>query len=162
MDGAVHQTKGNHVTLAMHEPLGVIGIACPSAHPLLGLLSLALPALSMGNRVVAVPSQTHPLAATDLYQVLDTSDMPAGVFNIVTGPRDELARVLAQHDDVQGIWYFGSETGCVEVERDSAGNLKHTWVEVDGARDWAGAPGQKKAFLHRATQIKNIWVPYGE
>src|SRR5699024_7582811 len=80
-DGAVHQTKSAHVTLAMNEPLGVIGIACPLTCPLLGFVSTVLPAISMGNSVVAIPSQTQPLAATDFYQVLETSDVPGGVVN---------------------------------------------------------------------------------
>ncbi|SFH22026.1 aldehyde dehydrogenase (NAD+) [Palleronia marisminoris] len=158
-DGAVHATKSAHVTLAMHEPLGIIGIVCPDVAPLAGLISLVLPAIAMGNRVVVVPSQSKPLAATDFYQVLETSDMPGGVVNIVTGPRDALAKTLAEHDGVDGMWYVGG-AGAM-VEKASAGNLKQTWVEPDRARDWIGADGQGRGFLHRATQVKNIWVPYG-
>ncbi len=161
-DGAVHQTKSAHVTLAMHEPLGVLGIACPTAQPLLGFVSLVLPAIAMGNAVVVVPSQTHPLAATDLYQVFDTSDLPGGVVNIVSGERDALAKTLAEHDDVAGIWYLGTEEGGRMIEAASAGNLKQSWIEDGAARDWTGKDGQGRGFLHRATQIKNIWVPYGE
>jgi aldehyde dehydrogenase (NAD+) len=161
-DGAVHQTKSSHVTLAMPEALGVVGIACPTAHPLLGFVSTVLPAIAMGNAVVAVPSQTHPLAATDLYQVIETSDVPAGVVNIVTGPRDVLAKTLAGHDEVAAMWYFGTAEGAAMVETESAGNLKQTWTEDEAARDWTGTAGQGRGFLHRATQVKNIWVPYGE
>jgi len=161
-DGAVHQTKSAHVTLAMHEPLGVLGIACPTHAPLLGFVSTVLPAIAMGNCVVAVPSQVQPLSATDFYQVIDTSDVPPGVVNIITGPRDELAKTLAQHDGVAGMWYFGSADGCRMVETESAGNLKQTWTESDPSRNWEGAEGQGRTFLHRATQVKNIWVPYGE
>jgi aldehyde dehydrogenase (NAD+) len=159
-DGAVHSTKSAHVTLAMPEPFGVMGLACPTDAPLLGFLSLVLPAIAMGNRVVAVPSQNMPLAATDLYQVFDTSDLPAGVVNIVTGPRDELSRTLAGHDDVAAMWYCGSTAGAAMVEAESAGNLKATWIVRN--RDWLSAVGQGRGFLDRATQIKNIWVPYGE
>jgi aldehyde dehydrogenase (NAD+) len=161
-DGAVHSTKSAYVTLAMHEPLGVLGIACPTAFPLLGFVSLVLPAIAMGNRVVVVPSQPHPLAATDLYQVIETSDVPGGVINIVTGARDELAKTLAEHDDVDAAWYFGTRAGGKMVEEASAGNLKQTWVEDGAARNWASADGQGRAFLSRATQVKNIWIPYGE
>jgi len=84
-------------------------------------------AVAMGNTVVAVPSTSAPLAATDLYQVLDTSDVPGGVVNIVTGLGDELAQVLAAHDDVDGLWYFGNPEVSAEVERLSAGNMKRTW-----------------------------------
>jgi aldehyde dehydrogenase (NAD+) len=159
-DGAVHSTKSAHVTLAMNEPFGVMGIACPTDAPLLGFLSLVLPAIAMGNAVVAIPSQTMPLAATDLYQVFDTSDLPGGVVNIVTGPRDDLARTLADHDDVAALWYCGSAEGAAMVEEASAGNLKVTWCPPN--RDWTGPQGQGRGFLARATQVKNIWVPYGE
>ncbi|GAB4384451.1 aldehyde dehydrogenase family protein [Albidovulum sp.] len=159
-DGAVHSTKSAHVTLAMPEPFGVMGIACPDDAPLLGFVSLVLPAIAMGNRVVAIPSQSMPLAATDLYQVLDTSDLPGGVVNIVTGIRDELARTLAAHDDVAAMWYCGSAEGARMVEAESAGNLKVTWTPAN--RDWLGPEGQGREFLLRATQVKNIWVPYGE
>jgi len=161
-DGAVHQTKSSNVTLAMHEPLGVIGILAPVEAPLAAFVSLVLPAIAMGNRVVAVPSQSWPLAATDLYQVLDTSDVPPGVVNIVTGERDGLAATLASHDDVQGVWYFGGEAGREAVERASTGNLKRTWTADGAAFDWTGPGAQGRDFLDRATQVKNIWVPYGE
>ncbi|MBW6507743.1 MAG: aldehyde dehydrogenase family protein, partial [Rhodobacteraceae bacterium] len=159
-DGAVHSTKSAHVTLAMPEPFGVMGIACPDAAPLLGFVSLVAPAIAMGNRVVALPAQSMPFAATDLYQVFDTSDLPGGVVNIVTGARDDLAKTLAQHDDVAAMWYCGAPEGAAMVEAESAGNLKATWVV--GNRDWQGPGGQGREFLTRATQIKNIWVPYGE
>ena len=161
-DGAVHSTKSAHVTLAMNEPLGVVGIATPTALPLLGFVSLVLPAIAMGNRVVVIPSQTHPLVATDLYQVLDTSDVPGGVVNIVTGDRDGLAKTLAEHDDVDAVWYFGTASGGKMIENASSFNLKQTWTEDGNARNWLGTTGQGRLFLHRATQVKNIWVPYGE
>jgi aldehyde dehydrogenase (NAD+) len=160
-DGEVHQTRSRHVTLAMKEPYGVIGILCPDAAPLLGFVSTVMPAIAVGNRVVAVPSPAHPLAATDLYQVFETSDVPAGVVNIVTGARDELAKTLADHDEVAALWYFGGREGVRKVEAASAGNLKVTWAE-HGARDWLSPEGQGREFLRRATQVKTIWVPYGE
>jgi aldehyde dehydrogenase (NAD+) len=117
----------------------------------------------MGNRVVVVPSERYPLISTDLYQVLDTSDVPGGVLNIVTGPRESLARTLAQHDDVDGLWYVGSAEGSARVERESVGNLKRTWVNYGKRRDWFDAEqGQGLEYLRRSTQVKNIWVPYGE
>src|SRR6266436_4331267 len=103
-DGAVHQTPIRGVTLAMNEPIGVIGIACPEAAPLLGFVSLVGPCVAVGNTVIAIPSEAHPLAATELYTVLDASDVPAGVINIVTGAKDALAKVLAEHDDVDAVW----------------------------------------------------------
>jgi aldehyde dehydrogenase (NAD+) len=161
-DGAVHATRSRHVTLAMNEPWGIMGIACPDEAPLLALVSLVMPAIAMGNRVIVAPSPIHPLAATDLYQVLDTSDVPAGVVNIVTGERDGLAKVLAEHEGVDALWYCGSAEGAKMVEAASISNLKATWTDSGHARDWLSGEAQGREFLRRATQVKNIWVPYGE
>ena len=161
-DGAVHDVPMRGVALAMHEPIGVVGVACPDPYPLLGLVSLVGPLLATGNRVVAVPSERFPLSATDFYSVLETSDLPAGVVNIVTGPRDALAKVLAEHDDVDALWYVGSRAGATAVEKASAANLKRTWTEWDG-REWLDPRvGEGREFLRRAVQVKNIWIPYGE
>ena len=121
--------------------------------------SLVAPAVAVGNTVVAVPSEARPLAATELYTVLEASDVPAGVINIVTGAKDALAKVLAEHDDVDAVWYFGNQAAGAEVERVSAGNMKRTWVEWE-PRDWM--EGEGREFLRQATQVKNIWIPYGE
>ena len=158
-DGAVHATRSRFVTLAMNEPWGVMGIVCPNEAPLLAFVSLVMPAIAMGNCVVAVPSASHPLSATDFYSVLDTSDVPAGVVNIVTGEANVLAKTLAEHDDVDALWYAGDAEGAAQVEALSAGNLKATWTSAT-AIDWTKAEG--RAFLRRATQVKNIWTPYGE
>jgi len=147
----------------MPEPLGVMGVVCPPEAPLLAFVSLVGAAIAMGNRVVAVPSQRCPLAAVDLYQVFDTSDLPGGAVNIVTGIADELAEVLASHDGVDALWYHGSANGSATVERQSIGNLKQTWVNYGKRRDWFDeeqAAGRE--LLRRGTQVKNIWVPYGE
>jgi aldehyde dehydrogenase (NAD+) len=161
-DGQVHQVPLRGVALAMNEPIGVIGVAAPEELPLLGLVSLIGPAIAVGNTVVALPSERSPLAATDFYQVLETSDLPAGVVNIVTGPKDALAKTLAEHDDVDAMWYFGSREGVKAVELASAGNMKRTFAEWD-ARDWRSVEdGEGREFLREATQVKNIWIPYGE
>jgi aldehyde dehydrogenase (NAD+) len=162
-DGLAHQPPMHGITVALNEPIGVIGIVCPNEAPLLGFVSLVAPALALGNRVVVVPSQAHPLSATDLYQVLDTSDLPGGALNIVTGDPNELARVLASHSDVDAVWrHDGSAEGCAEVERLSAGSLKRTWVSGGRGRDWySNSQSSGRAVLAHASQVKNIWIPYG-
>jgi aldehyde dehydrogenase (NAD+) len=161
-DGQVHDVPVRGVTLAMNEPMGVIGLACPDAAPLLGFVSLVAPAIATGNTVVALPSEPHPLSATDFYGVLETSDVPPGVVNIVTGAKDPLASVLADHLDVDAVWYCGGSPGGAAVERASAGNMKRTWV-LTHSRDWLDArQGEGREFLREATQVKNIWIPYGE
>jgi aldehyde dehydrogenase (NAD+) len=160
-DGRVHATPYRNVTLAMNEPIGVLGLVAPTEAPLLGFLSLVLPTVAMGNTVVAVPSERWPLLATDLYQVFDTSDVPGGVINLVTGPRKDLAPALAAHDDVDGIWFYGPRDEAAAVEKLSAGNMKRTHVAWDPV-DWLDPyHGEGEEFLREATQVKNIWVPYG-
>jgi aldehyde dehydrogenase (NAD+) len=162
-DGLVHNPPLRGVALAMNEPMGIVGIACPDEAPLLGFMSLALPAIAMGNRVVAVPSPLAPLAATALYQVIETSDVPAGVINIVTGDREELACVLADHQAVDALWYFGSRDGGADIERRAAENLKRTFTNRGRAFDWHdNRQSEGRHFLRQATQVKNIWIPYGE
>ena len=161
-DGAVHHVPIRGVTLAMNEPVGVLGIAAPEEAPLLGLVSFMAPAIAVGNAVVAIPSEAHPLAATEFYSVLETSDLPAGVVNLVTGAKDALSRVLAEHDDVEGVWYFGGAAGATAVEEASAANMKRTWVATR-PRDWSDPrQGEGREFLRHATEVKNIWIPYGE
>ncbi|MHC2422704.1 acyl-CoA reductase-like NAD-dependent aldehyde dehydrogenase [Sinorhizobium meliloti] len=162
-EGTVHQPPLRGVALAMPEPQGVVGVICPPEAPLLGLVSLVAPLIAVGNRVVAVPSEAHPLAATDFYSVLETSDVPPGVINIVTGSAIELAKALAAHNDVDALWAFGSPELSTLVEKLSVGNLKRTFVDYGKAIDWtdrSAAEGQ--AFLRRAVDVKNIWIPYGE
>ncbi|MBD8654921.1 aldehyde dehydrogenase family protein [Oxalobacteraceae sp. CFBP 13730] len=162
-DGQVHQPPMHGITVALNEPVGVIGIVCPNENPLLGFISLVAPALALGNRVVAVPSEQYPLSAIDLYQVLDTSDLPGGALNIVTGSSDELARTLASHGEIDAVWrHDGSAEGCAEVERLSSETLKRTWTGGAKGRDWFD-PKQAggRVVLQHASQVKNVWIPYG-
>ncbi len=155
-DGAIHNTPIRNVTLAVPEAVGVMGILLPDDKPLLALCKLAASALAMGNVLVVVPSPVAPLSATDFYQLLETSDVPAGTFNIVTGNRDELAKTLSEHDDVDGIWYAGPPEGRKAVQTASVGNMKQTWVMPAN-----GDLPEMDEILRHATQVKNIWVPYG-
>jgi len=161
-DGQVHGVPIRGVALAMKEPVGVIGALCPAEAPLLGLISCMAPAIAMGNRVILAASEPYPLAATDFVQVLETSDVPAGVVNILTGPQADLAKPLASHMDVDAVWSFGAKELSGVVEKAAAGNIKRTWVNNGLARDWIGVEGEGREFLQAATEVKNIWVPYGE
>ncbi|KAB0677403.1 aldehyde dehydrogenase family protein [Aureimonas leprariae] len=162
-DGAVHSPPLRGVALAMHEPIGTVGVVCPDEAPLLAFVSLVAPLIATGNRVVAVPSERHPLSVTDLYQVFETSDLPAGVVNIVTGGREQLAKDLASHDDLDALWVFGSKEAAAAAERLSAGNLKRTLVDDGLALDWHDAKAAEgRIFLNHTVQVKNIWIPYGD
>lgn len=163
-DGNIHYPPARMVAAAMREPVGVVGIVCPDENPLLGFISLLAPAIAMGNRVVMLPSQSAPLVATDFYQILDTSDVPGGVVNIVTGDQITLTKTLAEHDDLDALWYFGLDaSGSSLVEKSSVGNIKRTWVNNGLQRDWFNrATSEGDEFLRYAIEIKNVWIPYGE
>ena len=162
-DGMVHHPPGRNVAIAMPEPVGTIGILAPGEAPLLGLLSLILPAIAVGNTVVAVPSEQYPLILSDVYQVLDTSDMPGGVVNLVAGKPMELGKTLAEHDGVEAIWCFRSNEEATMVRAASIGNMKQVWTNDGHEYDWFNpAQAEGRWFLQHATQVKNIWVPYGE
>jgi len=162
-DGLAHAPPQRNVVLAMNEPIGVMGLVCPDAAPLLSFVSLWAPAMAMGNRCVVVPSERHPMIATDFYQILETSDVPGGVVNIVTGAREALALVLAQHDGVDGLWHHGDLDGARAVEAASIGNLKRVWTNTGKNRDWLSPrTGEGREFLRQACEVKNIWLPYGD
>ncbi|MCB1444336.1 MAG: aldehyde dehydrogenase family protein, partial [Rhizobiaceae bacterium] len=162
-EGLIHQPPLRGVALALPEPQGVVGVVCSPEAPLLGFVSLVAPLIAVGNRVVVVPSEPYPLSATDFYTVLETSDVPAGVINIVTGSAMELGKSLATHNDVDAVWAFGSQALSEMVEKASAGNLKRTFTDYGKACDWMDpAQSEGPLFLRRATDIKNVWIPYGE
>jgi len=161
--GTLQETTLYGMVAAFNEPIGVIGIACPDEPALLGFVSLLAPAISRGNTVVIIPSEKYPLLATDFYQIFETSDLPGGVVNIVTGSRDHLSKTLVEHDDVDSMWHFGGAAGCAHVEYLSASNMKRTWVSYGESRDWFDRhQGEGQEFLREATQVKNVWVPSGE
>lgn len=162
-DGWVHATPIRNLSVALNEPIGTIGILCPTESPLLGLIAAIAPTIALGNTVIVIPSEVHPLAATDFYQVLETSDVPPGVVNLVTGKRDTLGIVLAEHQDIDALWSFSPETDrewIKKLESASVSNLKRVW----SAATWE-IYGTDHAtineFLRQATQVKNIWTPYG-
>ncbi|GLS30052.1 aldehyde dehydrogenase (NAD+) [Mesorhizobium albiziae] len=161
-EGRVHQPPARAVTLALHEPVGVVGVVAPDEAPLLALISLVAPALAMGNTVVAVPSARYPLLATDLYQVIEYSDLPAGAINIVTGRSAELSAVLAKHDDVDGLWVIADSDTCKQAEAESVGNLKRVFTGNGRSVDWNSGPWSPEALLRKAVEVKNVWVPYGD
>ncbi|WP_421725792.1 aldehyde dehydrogenase family protein [Bauldia sp.] len=161
-EGVVHRPPFRGLALAMNEPVGVVGVVAPETPGLLGFVTLMAGAIAAGNTTVIVPSESQALAATDLYQVLETSDLPGGVVNIITGDRRALGLELAKHDAVDAIWAFGPPDLAESVERASIGNLKQTWTETV-ARQWYNARiSGGRQILGHATQVKNIWVPYGE
>ena len=162
-DGAVHNPPFRNIAIAMNEAIGTVGVICPTEAPLLGFLSLVMPLIAVGNTVIAVPSEQYPLITGDLYQLFDTSDVPGGAVNIVTGYASQLLKTLAEHDAVDAIWCSGDEATVAAAKAMSIGNLKQVWTNEGRAIDWFDPKvAEGRWFLEHATQVKNIWVPYGE
>jgi len=162
-EGTVHNPPFRNIAIAMNEPVGRLGVICPAQTPLLGFFSLVLPLIAAGNTVVAVPSEIYPLITGDLYQVFETSDLPGGVVNLVTGRTTELLKVLAEHDDLDAIWCYGDEEMCATAKALSVGNLKQVWTNEGREIDFFSVKqGEGRWYLEHAHQVKNIWVPYGE
>jgi aldehyde dehydrogenase (NAD+) len=162
-EGMVHSPPFRNISIAMNEPVGTVGVVCPKQTPLLGFFSLVLPLIAAGNTVVAVPSESYPLITGDLYQVFETSDLPGGVVNLVTGRTSELLKVLAEHDDLDAVWCYGDEEMCATAKALSVGNLKQAWTNEGREIDFfSERQGEGRWYLEHAHQVKNIWVPYGE
>ena len=153
-DGAAKPVPMRGTALAMNEPVGNIAALCGDTHPLLGLITPMAAALAMGNRITLHASPAYPLAATDFVQILETSDVPAGTVNIVTGPQSETAKHIAAHADIDAVWSLSETDHSALIEAASVSNLKRTWIP-------SGTPSARE-YLNATTEVKTVWIPYGE
>jgi acyl-CoA reductase-like NAD-dependent aldehyde dehydrogenase len=151
--GSANPVAGPYFNFTVPEPTGVVGILAPDEPPLVALVSRVAPAIVGGNTTVVVASETHPLAAVELAEVLATSDVPGGVVNLLTGQRDELAPWLAGHMDVNALDLAGADGQSKELEQLAAENVKRV---VRGTRD-DQSPWEIAAFL----ELKTVWHPIG-
>tara|TARA_B110000503_G_scaffold12886_1_gene17533 strand:+ start:6185 stop:8497 length:2313 start_codon:yes stop_codon:yes gene_type:complete len=142
------------VALAMREPVGRIAALCPDAAPLLGLVMPMAAALSTGNTITLCASQPFPLAATDFYHIIEASDVPAGAVNILTGSQADLAPHLGAHMDIDSVWCLSGEGATQAVKVKASSNIKRVWT--------GAAPEDHLSWLDAGTEIKTIWIPYGE
>jgi acyl-CoA reductase-like NAD-dependent aldehyde dehydrogenase len=150
--GASNPVAGPYFNFTVPEPTGVVGVVAPEEPPLAGLVARLAPVIVGGNAAVVLASEKRPLAAVTLGEVLATSDVPAGVVNLLTGRKAELAPVLAAHMDVNAVDLGGIETGREELERLAADNVKRVVSNGDGQSPWHVA-----AFL----ELKTVWHPIG-
>ena len=163
-EGDVHNPPMRGLTLAMKEPLGVMTSILSDDSPLLNLVTVMGSVFSTGNTNIIVPGQKTSLIATELYQVLDTSDVPGGYVNILTAKENELNKTLSQHENIEGIWYFGADSAQrSEIIKNTTSNIKRYWCPEEKHLDWTNASEEfLNEFLYQSTQVKNIWIPYGE
>ena len=163
-EGNVHNPPMRGLTLAMKEPLGVMTSILSNDSPLLNLVTVMGSVFSTGNTNIIVPGQKTSLIATELYQVLDTSDVPGGYVNILTAKENELNKTLSQHENIEGIWYFGADSAQrSEIVKNTTSNIKRYWCPEEKHLDWTNSSEEfLNEFLYQSTQVKNIWIPYGE
>ena len=163
-EGNVHNPPMRGLTLAMKEPLGVMTSILSDDSPLLNLVTVMGSVFSTGNTNIIVPGQKTSLIATELYQVLDTSDVPGGYVNILTAKENELNKTLSQHENIEGIWYFGADSAQrSEIVKNTTSNIKRYWCPEEKHLDWTNTSEEfLNEFLYQSTQVKNIWIPYGE
>ncbi|MGH7737053.1 MAG: aldehyde dehydrogenase family protein [Candidatus Tyrphobacter sp.] len=165
--GALLSTRnpvgGPHFNFSTPEPMGVVAVLAPDEPSLLGLVSTVLAPIVGGNAVVAVPSQSDPRTAIVFAEAVATSDLPAGVFNVLTGSRMELGPVLAKHMDVNAIAYEAQEAElALEIERDAAENVKRTRPRRSRTREqWFASASQSLDEIEAYCEIKTIWHPAG-
>lgn len=147
--------------LSLPEALGVVGVVLPDKDPLLSMVTLLGAAIATGNAIIMVPSQKYPLPALAFIQVLQSSDLPAGLVNVVTGSRDQLTVALANHSVIKAIWYWGSAEGCQYLQYTCTSPLKvlRLFCQKDGeGKDWAH-PSLLEEMWRNAVQWKSVWIP---
>ncbi len=152
--GGSNPVAGPYFNFTVPEPTGVVAVLAPDEPPLLGLVTRLVPPLVGGNAVVAVASETRPLAAIELAEAIATSDLPGGVVNLLTGFRSELAPILASHMDVNALDLCGADGGAPDLERLAADNVKRV---VHGRAD-VQSPWEIASFL----ELKTVWHPVGQ
>ncbi|XP_041633800.1 aldehyde dehydrogenase family 16 member A1 [Cheilinus undulatus] len=150
--------------LSYAEALGVVGVFLPDKNPLLSMVTLLGAAIATGNAVILVPSQKYPLPALAFIQVLQASDLPAGLVNVITGSRDQLTVALANHSVIKAIWYWGSAEGCQYLQHTCTSPLKTLRLfrqnddGEDGGNDWCH-PLVLEEMWRNAVQWKSVWIP---
>ena len=163
-EGNIHNPPMRGLTLAVKEPIGIIASLMCEYNPLLSLTTTISSLFANGNASLIVPSEKTSLIATSLYQVFETSDIPAGSINILTSRNNELNTTLAQHENIDGIWSFSNISSTrSDIIKDTVFNLKRYWCPKNNRIDWSNESEEfLNAFLYESSQVKNIWIPYGE
>ncbi len=163
-EGSIHNPPIRGLTLAVKEPIGVVANILNDDFPLLSLITTLGANFAAGNAIIIVPGQNTSLLATELYQLLETSDVPAGYINILTTKQNSLNKILAEHENIDGIWYFSENNNeRLKVVQSTTSNLKRSWCPQSKNLDWSSKEEYfLEEFLYQGTQVKNIWIPYGE
>ena len=155
---SVNPVSSNHFNFSSHQAVGIVSVIAPNKSPLLGLVSLITPIIVGGNTCVVLASEKKPMVSISFAEVLNTSDVPSGVVNILTGKRDELLEYFASHMDVNAIIYCGDDQDQIKnIENLSAENLKR--VAIYNRNNWSGENSQSPYFIEKFQEVKTTWHP---
>jgi len=155
---SVNPVASNHFNFSVPQAMGVISVIAPNEFPLLGLVSVVAPVIVGGNTCIVLSSEKNPMVSISFAEVLNTSDVPHGVVNILTGERKELISHFASHKDVNAIIYCGDNNEEIkEIETLSVENLKR--VKIDKRKDWDDKMCQSPYFIEQCQEIKTTWHP---
>lgn len=155
---SINPVASHHFNFSLLQSVGVVAIVAPNESPLLGLISLIAPTIVGGNSCVVLASETNPMISISFAEVLNISDVPNGVVNILTGKREELINYFASHMDVNSIIYCGVNKDEIKIiDNMSVENLKR--VNIYNRKDWSNENSQSPYFIERSQEIKTIWHP---
>ena len=155
---SVNPVASNHFNFSVPQAMGVVSVIAPNEFPLLGLVSIVAPIIVGGNTCIVLSSEKNPLVSISFAEVLNTSDVPHGVVNILTGERKELVNHFASHKDVNAIIYCGDNNEEIkEIERVSVENLKR--VKIYKRKKWDDKISQSPYFIEKFQEIKTTWHP---
>jgi len=163
-EGNIHNPPIRGLTLAVKEPIGVMASILDDQFPLLSLVTVLASNFAAGNANIILPGEKTSLIASEMYRLLDTSDIPAGYINFLTTKQNSLNKVLSEHENIDGLWLFSEDDKERKlVINNSVSNLKRYWCPKSKNINWLNNEENfLNEFLHESTQIKNIWIPYGE
>ena len=163
-EGNIHNPPIRGLTLAVKEPIGVMTSILYDQFPLLSLVTVLASNFASGNANIILPGEKTSLIALEMYKLLDTSDIPAGYINFLTTKQNNLNKILSEHENIDGIWLFSEDnTERKLIMNNSVSNLKRFWCPKSKNINWLNNEEYfLNEFLHESSQIKNIWIPYGE
>ena len=154
----VNPVSTNHFNFSSHQAVGIVSVIAPNESPLLGLVSLIAPIIVGGNSCVVLASEKNPIVSISFAEVLNTSDVPSGAVNILTGKKEELLEYFASHMDVNSIIYCGDNQDQIKnIENLSVENLKRTTVY--NRNNWSGENSQSPYFIEKFQEVKTTWHP---
>jgi len=158
--GSVNPVASPHFNFTITEPMGIVGILPPEEAPLLGLLSMVLPAITAGNTVVALASKAHPLPAILLGEIIAVSDLPAGVVNLLTGSRADILETFATHEHIRALHATATRTERTLIHQGASTNLKRTTLlPVESQHDWFNNSAAGLDKIRQFLEFKTVWHP---